>query len=71
MEDTSTQISINDLAVLKSLIEISCTRGAFRAEEMRTAGEIYDKLTAFLDAVLSQAQAEMAAQANQQGESND
>lgn len=68
MEDTNTQISINDLAVLKGLIETSCTRGAFRADEMRTVGEIYEKLTAFLDAVLAQAQAEMSGNSDQQGE---
>lgn len=66
--DNSSQISINDLAVIKGLIETACTRGAFHANEMRTVGELYEKLTAFLDAILAQAQAEMSAAAEQQGE---
>lgn len=66
--ENSKQISINDLAVIKGLIETACTRGAFHANEMSTVGELYEKLTAFLDAILAQAQAEMSANTDQQGE---
>ena len=60
------QLSITDLAVLKSIIEVASTRGAFQAGEMRQIGEVYDKLTSFLKTVVAQADAE--AQSKQQGE---
>ena len=58
------QLSITDLAVLKNVIDVACSRGTFKASEMKQVGEIYDKLTAFLDAVVAQAEA----QTQQQGE---
>ena len=61
-----TQLSITDLAVLKNIIDLACTRGAFRAQEMKAVGEVYDKLSTFLDTVIKQAEAEM--QADQQGD---
>ena len=66
MEHTPTQLSITDLAVLKNIIDLACTRGAFRAPEMKAVGEVYDKLSIFLDTVIKQAEAEM--QAGQQGD---
>jgi hypothetical protein len=64
MDNTNTQITISDLATIKELINLACTRGAFRGDEMTLVGEVYDKLTVFLDTVIAAAQAE----ANQQGE---
>jgi hypothetical protein len=66
MENEPTQLSITDLAVLKNIIDLACSRGAFRAPEMKAVGEVYDKLSAFLDTVIKQAEAEM--QAGQQGD---
>lgn len=60
------QLTIADLASIHSLIDAACTRGAFKAAEMRSVGEIYDKLTRFLDA--AKAQAEQAQQT--QGDQN-
>ena len=63
------QLTIADLASLHSLIDAACTRGAFKAAEMRAVGETYDKLTRFLEAVKQQA--EQAEQAQQpQGDQN-
>jgi len=45
----NTQLTIADMASLKTLIEAACTRGAFRAQEMSTVGPIYDKLTRFIE----------------------
>lgn len=50
------QITINDLALAKNLVSIACERGAFRAEEMTTVGTFYDKLTAFLEHVVTTAE---------------
>ena len=63
------QLTIADLASLHSLIDAACTRGAFKATEMSRVGEIYDKLSRFLDAASQQAQ-EQAEQAPPQGDTN-
>ena len=62
MENHPTQLSITDLAVLKNVIDLACSRGAFRAPEMKAVGEVYDKLSTFLDSVIKQAEAEMQGQ---------
>ena len=66
MEDTTTPppITIQDLIMIKDLIDVACSRGAFKAEEMSSVGQTYDKLTGFLNSVIASAQAE----ADQQGE---
>ena len=71
MDDNAKNLSISDLAVLKNCIDIACSRGAFRAPEMQSVGAVYDKLSAFLQVVVSQAEAAEQAQANPQGETND
>jgi hypothetical protein len=54
------QITITDLAQIKTIIEVTNSRGAFQASEMKTVGELYDRLSAFLDSVVSTAKAEPA-----------
>ena len=66
MDNQPTQLSITDLAVLKNVIDLACSRGAFRAPEMKAVGEVYEKLSTFLDTVIKQAEAEM--QSGQQGD---
>ena len=64
------QLTIADLASIHALIDAACTRGAFKAPEMSRVGEIYDKLTRFLEVAKQQAQ-EQAEQANPpQGDTN-
>jgi hypothetical protein len=65
MTDTALPLSITDLAMLKNVIDIAASRGAFKANEMKAVGEVYDKLTNFLQLVVSQAEAQ---QAENQGE---
>ena len=63
------EITIADLNLLKDIIDLASTRGAFRAAEMKDVGEVYNKLTSFLDAVVAQAKAqEESAASNTQGE---
>ena len=69
MSNTAQPISITDLAVIKNMIDVACERGAFRAAEMKTVGEVYEKLVSFLDLAIAQAEAEQA-RAQPQGESN-
>jgi len=66
MDNTITppQITISDLVTIKDLIDVACSRGAFRANEMTSVGEVYDRLTGFLNTVIASAQAE----ADQTGE---
>jgi hypothetical protein len=52
------QITIADLDMIKNIIDLASSRGAFRAAEMKEVGEVYNKLTEFLDAVIAQAQAQ-------------
>jgi hypothetical protein len=52
MEDT--QITVADLVTLKNVMDLACTRGAFRAPEMEQVGKIYNKLTTFLEQALAQ-----------------
>lgn len=51
-------ITIADLNTIKNIIDLASTRGAFRAAELQEIGEIYNRLTQFLDAVVAQAQAQ-------------
>ena len=63
------EITIADLNLLKDIVDLASTRGAFRAAEMKEMGEVYNKLTSFLDAVVAQAKAqEESAASNTQGE---
>jgi hypothetical protein len=53
-------ITVADLNLLKNIIDLASTRGAFRAGEMKQIGEVYEKLNAFLEAVVAQAAAQEA-----------
>jgi hypothetical protein len=66
MEQNTTppQITINDLISIKDIVDVACSRGAFKADEMSSVGQIYDKLTGFLNTVIASAQAD----ADQKGE---
>ena len=59
----NTQITIADLDTIKNIIDLACTRGAFRGGEISQVGAVYDKLTVFLEAVIAQAQAQEASNA--------
>lgn len=50
------EITLTDLAKMRTIIEVACSRGAFQANEMRSVGETYDRLIAFLNSVLAQAE---------------
>jgi hypothetical protein len=42
--EISTTLDLNDIKALASIIEVSTTRGAFKANEMTVIGRVYDKL---------------------------
>ena len=50
-------MTINDLIKVKDLVDTAASRGAFKASELRSVGELYEKLEAFLNHVMQQAAA--------------
>jgi hypothetical protein len=60
-------ITVADLNLLKNIIDLASTRGAFRAGEMKEIGEVYNKLSQFLEAVVAQAAAQEADTAEADG----
>ena len=64
MENPS--LTIIDLSELADIVNTACTRGAFQASEVKKVGEMYEKLTGFIQAVATQAHAE--AEGQTQGE---
>ena len=42
-------INLNDLRIMAKIIEISTERGAFKANELRSVGDIYEKLVTFVN----------------------
>ena len=59
----NTQITIADLDSIKNIIDLATSRGAFRGEELSQVGVVYDKLNSFLKAVIEQAKAQEASNA--------
>ena len=41
-------MNVNDLATMANIIEICTQRGAFRGNELKQVGELFDKITAFV-----------------------
>jgi hypothetical protein len=52
-------LNINDLNALRQIIEVTNSRGSFKANEMEAVGRVYNKLARFLD------------QANTKGQENE
>jgi len=61
---TENQITIVDLDLLRNIVNLAVTRGAFNAAEAKQVGEVYEKLTNFLKAVVDQAKAQEDAKNN-------
>ena len=59
-QDDSVDLTLNDLAALRSIIDVASTRGAFKPAEMVAVGTVYSKLEKFLDIATKQAQAAQA-----------
>jgi len=48
------ELTVNDLAAIKQVIDVASQRGAFKPNEMVSVGSIYGKLETFLNAVQAQ-----------------
>jgi hypothetical protein len=56
-EQPGTDLTINDLNALKTIIDIASSRGAFKPSEMVAVGQTYTKLDSFLTSIAEQAKA--------------
>lgn len=52
----SADLTVQDLAALKQIIEVASQRGAFKPNEMMAVGSTYNKLEVFLQAIAAQQQ---------------
>ena len=63
MEENNTQLTINDIARTRDVINLACRRGAFNGAEVRQVGTLFEKLDQFIKAATAQAEAEKQAEA--------
>ena len=45
------ELNLNDLAAIRSILDVASSRGAFKAGEMEAVGKVYNKLSVFLESV--------------------
>lgn len=50
----SAELTLNDLAAMKMIIDIAAQRGSFKPNEMILVGQTYTKLATFLESVSKQ-----------------
>lgn len=55
-------LTVQDLVTLRNIVDVSASRGTFKAAEMESIGKIYNKLSTFLDTVEKNSQANQSAQ---------
>ena len=67
----NSQITVTDLDSIRAIIDVAAQRGAFKAGEMAQVGAVFDKLTAFLEAVVAQAKEAEEAAAGESTEVDD
>jgi hypothetical protein len=56
-QQNANDLNIQDLAVMRSVIETATERGTFKAQELAAVGTLFNKLDMFLQAVEDQAKA--------------
>ncbi len=59
-DSNNVDLTLNDLAALRSIIDVASTRGAFKPNEMVAVGSVYNKLEKFLEIASKQSQAAQA-----------
>jgi len=57
---TAPELTITDLANIRSIIDVAVRRGAFGANEVSAVGATFDRLNTFLNAVAPQTEAPTA-----------
>jgi hypothetical protein len=66
MENINSQLTINDIALARDVIDTAVKRGAFGAAEAKQVGTLYEKIDLFIKTAVAQAEAEAAAAAETQ-----
>ena len=61
-EQSGAELTVQDLASLKQIIDVASQRGAFKPNEMTVVGNTYSKLEAFLGEIQKQQAAQPAEQ---------
>lgn len=56
-QNKAEELTIQDLAMARAIIEVATERGVFKANELAGVGGLYNKLDAFLKQVEAQAKA--------------
>lgn len=56
-QNKAEELTIQDLAMARAIIEMATERGAFKAAELSNVGALYNKLDSFLKQVEAQAKA--------------
>jgi hypothetical protein len=64
------QLTLTDIVSVKNLIEAASSRGAFKAHELKAIGELYEKISRFIEATTAQVQEQQAQAQTPQGETN-
>jgi len=62
MEDINPQLTINDIALARDIIDTAVKRGAFGAAEAKQVGTWYEKIDQFIKTAIAQAEAEAESQ---------
>jgi hypothetical protein len=57
-EQPGVELTVQDLAVIRSIIDTASTRGAFKANELEVVGKTFNKLDTFLNSVQAASEAE-------------
>jgi hypothetical protein len=63
-------LTVTDMASLVTIIDVACSRGAFRANEMSSIGPIFDRLKTFVDHSNAMSETDPDSGTANQGESN-
>lgn len=50
------EITVADLDMLRQIVDLASSRGAFRGPELSQVGEVYNKLSRFLEQAIAQNQ---------------
>ena len=56
-QQAPTGIQVGDMQAVVNIIDLACTRGAFRANELSQVGAVTDKINAFLQQIADQQKA--------------
>ena len=55
-QQPTADLTVQDLSMLRSIIDLAAQRGAFKPAEMAAVGAVYNKLNGFLEGVAKQGQ---------------